>query len=218
NKFIDTALIDADIILLMTEVGKPFAQEDILDKINRAGIPVLVIINKIDLSDQEKVVAEMAIWDKRLLSSEAIPISALNKFNIEKVFDRILFYLPESPPYFSKDEFTDKSMRFFVSEIIREKILTNFKKEIPYSAEVAVEEYKEEPRITRITANIFVARESQKAIILGHLGKAIKKVGTQARIDIEEFTGKKVFLELTVKVKKDWRDSETQLKRFGYEH
>ena len=217
NKFIDTALIDADIILLMTEVGKPFAQEDILDKINKAGIPVLVIINKIDLSDQESVVKEMENWGKRLLNSESIPISALNKFNIEKVFDRILFHLPESPPYFSKDEFTDKSMRFFVSEIIREKILTNFKKEIPYSAEVAVEEYKEEPRITRISANIFVARESQKAIILGHQGKAIKKVGTQARIDIEEFTGKKVFLELTVKVNKDWRDNENQLKRFGYD-
>jgi GTP-binding protein Era len=218
NSYIDTALIDADIILLMTEAGKPFAQEDILDKINKTNIPVLVLINKIDLSDQERVVEEMKRWEERLLSAESIPISALNKFNIEKVFDRILHHLPERPPYFSKDEFTDKSMRFFVSEIIREKILMNFKKEIPYSAEVVVNEYKEDDRLIRITSDIIVARESQKAIILGHQGKAIKKVGTQARIDIEEFTGKKVFLELTVKVNKDWRDNENQLKRFGYDH
>ncbi len=218
NKYIETALEDADIILLMTEVGKPFAQENVLEKISKTRVPVLVLINKIDLAGQEKVVAEMKIWEERLPEAETIPVSALNRFNIEKVFDRILGLLPESPPYFSKDEFTDRSMRFFVSEIIREKILLNYKKEIPYSVEVAVDEYKEEPEIIRITANIYVARESQKAIILGHLGKAIKKVGTQARIDIEDFVGKKVFLELTVKVNKDWRDNDNLLKRFGYDH
>ncbi|MCF6169552.1 MAG: GTPase Era [Bacteroidales bacterium] len=218
NKYIETALDDADIILLVTEAGKPFGQESVLDKISRAKIPVLLVINKIDLSDQEKVVEEMEAWKEKLPSAEAIPVSALNSFNIPKVFDLILRHLPESPPYFSKDEFTDRSMRFFVSEIIREKILTNYKKEVPYSVEVVVEEYKEEAKITRITANIFVARETQKAIILGHQGKAIKKTGTQARLDIEDFIGKKVFLELTVKVNKDWRDNENLLKRFGYDH
>lgn len=218
NKYIETALLDADIMLLMTEPGINFNESDVLEKIKKASIPVLVLINKIDLSDQEKIFKEIEEWSKVLPQADVIPISALEKFNISKVFDRIIEELPESPPYFPKDELSDRSVRFFVSEIIREKILMNFKKEIPYSVEVAVESYKEEEYLIRIAANIFVARESQKAIILGHQGKAIKKVGTQARIDIEEFVGKKVFLETTVKVNKDWRENETALKRFGYDH
>lgn len=216
NSYIETALVDADIILLVIEAGQTFEQQDVIDKISRSDTPVIVVLNKIDLSDQDKVVEQIEHWKSSLTKAEVIPVSALMKFNVESVFDRILHHLPESPAYFSKDEFTDRSMRFFVSEIIREKILINYKKEIPYSVEVAVEEYKEDDRLLRISANIYTSRETQKAIILGHLGKSIKRVGTQARIDIEEFVGKKVYLELTVKVTKDWRNSENSLKRFGY--
>jgi len=216
NSYIETALVDADIILLVIEAGQTFEQQDVIAKISRSDIPVIVVLNKIDLSDQDKVVEQIEHWKSSLAKAEVIPVSALMKFNVESVFDRILHHLPESPAYFSKDEFTDRSMRFFVSEIIREKILINYKKEIPYSVEVAVEEYKEDHRLIRISANIYTSRETQKAIILGHLGNSIKRVGTQARLDIEEFTGKKVFLELTVKTTKDWRNSENILKRFGY--
>ncbi len=173
-------------------------------------------MNKIDLSNQDTVVEQIEHWKTSITNAEVIPVSALEKFNVESVFERILHHLPESPAYFSKDEFTDRSMRFFISEIIREKILLNYKKEIPYSVEVAVEEYKDEERIVRISANIYTSRETQKAIILGHQGKSIKKVGTQARLDMEEFIGKKVFLELTVKTTKDWRNNEKLLERFGY--
>jgi len=217
NRYIDSALLDADIVLLMSETGQEFEEQDIIDKLEKSSISIFVLINKIDLSNQQTVIEEIEKWEKRLPEAEIIPISALNNFNIEKVFNLIISKLPENPPYFPKDELTDRSVRFFVSEIIREKILLNFEKEIPYSVEVAVESYKEEPKIDRITATLFVNRESQKAIILGHEGKAIKKVGTQARKDIEEFIDKKVFLELTVKVNKDWRDSENILKRFGYD-
>ena len=216
NSYIETALIDADIILLVIEAGQTFEQQDVIARIAKSNIPVIVVLNKIDLSDQDAVVEQLEHWKSSLAKAEVIPVSALEKFNIESVFDRILHHLPESPAYFSKDEFTDRSMRFFVSEIIREKILMNYKKEIPYSVEVAVEEYKEDDRLARISANIYTSRETQKAIILGHMGKSIKKVGTQARLDIEEFIGKKVYLELTVKVTKDWRNSDNSLKRFGY--
>lgn len=216
NSYIETALVDADIILLVIEAGQTFEQQDVIDKISRSDIPVIVVLNKIDLSDQDKIVEQIEHWKTSIANAEVIPVSALEKFNVESVFDRILHHLPESPAYFSKDEFTDRSMRFFVSEIIREKILINYKKEIPYSVEVSVEEFKEDDRLLRISANIYTSRETQKAIILGHQGKSIKRVGTQARIDIEEFVGKKVYLELTVKVTKDWRNSENSLKRFGY--
>jgi len=216
NSYIETALIDADIILLVIEAGQTFEQQDVIARIAKSNIPVIVVLNKIDLSDQDAVVEQLEHWKSSLTKAEVIPVSALEKFNVESVFDRILHHLPESPAYFSKDEFTDRSMRFFVSEIIREKILMNYKKEIPYSVEVAVEEYKEDDRLARISANIYTSRETQKAIILGHMGKSIKKVGTQARLDIEEFIGKKVYLELTVKVTKDWRNSDNSLKRFGY--
>ena len=218
NQYIESALVDADVILLMHETGQLFEENEVLERIIKANIPVMVIINKIDLSDQESVVKEMAYWSTRLPGAEVIPISAIKNFNVSKVFDEILTVLPESPPFFPKDELSDRSVRFFVSEIIREKVFTNYKKEIPYAVEVAVDEYKEEPKLVRISATIFVDRESQKAIILGHQGKSIKKVGTEARKDIEEFIQNKVFLQITVKVNKDWREKENMLKRFGYDH
>ncbi|MCB2209021.1 MAG: GTPase Era [Bacteroidetes bacterium] len=218
NQYIESALIDADVILLMHETGQLFGEDDILERISKANIPVMVIINKIDLSDQESVVKEMEHWASKLPDAQIIPISAIKNFNIAKVFDEILTLIPESPPFFPKDELSDRSVRFFVSEIIREKVFTNYKKEVPYAVEVAVDEYKEEPKLVRISATIFVDRESQKAIILGHQGKSIKKVGTEARKDIEEFIQNKVFLEITVKVNKDWREKENMLKRFGYDH
>jgi len=217
NKFVETAITDADIILLMTEVGLKFEENDIINKIIHSQTPVILIINKVDLSDQETVNAEIDYWKEKIPAAEIIPVSALLNYNVEKVFDKILELLPENPPYFPKDELTDKSMRFFVSEIIREKIFLNYKKEIPYSVEVAVDSYKEEENIVRIFAYIFVMRESQKAIILGHKGERIKKTGTMAREDIEKFIGKKVYLELRVKVNKDWRDNEKMLSRFGYD-
>ena len=218
NQYIESALVDADVLLLMHETGQFFEDNDVLERIVKADIPVIVIINKIDLSDQESVVKEIAYWSSRLPGAEVIPISAIKNFNIAKVFDEILTLIPESPPFFPKDELSDRSVRFFVSEIIREKVFTNYKKEVPYAVEVAVDEYKEEPKLVRISATIFVDRESQKAIILGHQGKSIKKVGTEARKDIEEFIQNKVFLEITVKVNKDWREKENMLKRFGYDH
>jgi len=217
NSFIDTALVDADIMLLMVEPGQRFEEKEIIEKFNFSGIPVLILINKIDLSDQEKVVAEIEYWQQFMPKAEVIPISALNKFNVEKVFDLIMHYLPENEAYFDKEELTDRSERFFVSEIIREKILLNYQKEIPYSVEITVESFKETERLIKISANIIVDRETQKAIILGHQGRSIKKTGTQARLDIEEFLGKKVYIELTVKVDKEWRNSDKSLKRFGYD-
>jgi GTP-binding protein Era len=188
-----------------------------IQKIQQTNAPIIILINKIDLSDQQGVKEEILFWENRLPGSDVIPISALESFNIDKVFDLLLEKLPESPPYYDKSEFTTRSMRFFVSEIIRGKILLNYRKEIPYSVEVAVDSYKEETQLIRISATIFVDRESQKAIILGHQGKSIKKTATEARKDIEEFVESKVFLEITVKVKKDWRNNEDMLKRFGYD-
>jgi len=216
-KFIENALNDADIFLYMVEAGETKFNEGIVNQIKESGVPVIVLINKIDLSNQEKVVQNIAFWSEVFNTDRVIPLSALKNFNIEKILNLIIELLPESAAYFPKDELTDKTMRFFVSEIIREKILLNYKQEIPYSVEVVVESYKEEENIIRIEATLFVTRESQKMIILGEKGASIKKMGTQARKDIEEFVGKKVYLDLTVKVNKDWRDSELQLKRFGYE-
>ena len=216
NQYINTALKDADILILMTEPDYQFADQEIIDKFNASQTQVLIVINKIDLSDQETIVKQMESWKVKMPKAEVIPVSALNNFNIEKVFDRIVHYLPEHEPYYPKDELTDKSTRFFISEILREKILLNYKKEVPYSAEVAVDQYKEEGNLVRISTIIYVSRESQKAIILGHQGQAIKRIATAARLDIEEFIGSKVFLEITVKVSKDWRDDENTLKHFGY--
>lgn len=217
NLYINSALKDADILLLMTEPEYEFAEQDIIDKFNKSSIPVIVVINKIDLSNQKAIMDDIEAWNTKMPKAEVIPVSAVNNFNIEKLFDSIIHYLPEHEAFYPKDELTDKSVRFFISEIIREKILLNYKKEIPYAAEVAIDQYKEEDRLVRISAIIYVTRETQKAIILGHQGNAIKKTATAARLDIEDFIGKKVFLEITVKVSKDWRDNENTLKRFGYD-
>ena len=215
--FVHTALTDADLILFVTDIYEDIKlEENILNKIKQAQVPVLLLINKIDLADQEKLEAKVAYWKTEVPTAEVIPVSALEKFNINYIFDRILALLPEGPGFYGKEELTDKPEKFFVSEIIREKILTNYKKEIPYSVEVVVESFKEEEKIVKIRAEIMVVRESQKGIIIGHGGKALKKVGTEARKDIETFLQKQVFLELFVKVNKDWRDSSNQLKRFGY--
>lgn len=216
--FVESALIDADIFLYLVEVKQRIKNDTIIRKINESGITTLVLINKIDLSNQEAVEEAMEFWKEKMPMAEIIPMSALNNFNIEKVLDIILEKLPESPAYFSKDELTDKTERFFAQEIIREKILLNYQKEVPYSAEVEVESFIEEEKIIKMRANIYVARNTQKGIIIGHKGSMLKKVGTSARIDMEAFFGKKVFLELYVRVQKDWRNNVRDLKRFGYLH
>jgi GTP-binding protein Era len=216
-KYVESAFQDADLLLYVHEANDPELPSDVINNMKQSGIPVLVVLNKIDLSSQETVKSRTNSWKKALPEAEVIPVSALLHANIPTVLENILAKLPENPPFYEKDALTDKNMRFFVSEIIREKILLNYKKEVPYSVEVAVDQYKEEDSIIRISAFIFVSRESQKAILLGHQGKAIKKVGVRARQDLEEWLDKKVYLELTVKVKKDWRNSEQQLRQFGYE-
>jgi GTP-binding protein Era len=216
-EFVHTALTDADIILFVTDIFEDIKiEEKILNKIKNAGAKVLLLINKIDLATQEKLEEKVSYWKNEVPNSEVIPVSALEKFNVNYIFDRIIALLPEGPPYYEKDQLTDKPEKFFVSEIIREKILKNYKKEIPYSVEVVIESFKDEPTIIKIRAEIIVVRDSQKGIIIGHQGSALKKVGTEARKDLEEFFQKKIFLELFVKVNKDWRDNDNQLKRFGY--
>ena len=215
--FVNSALEDADLFLLVTEIGKTFKNQDVLAKIIRSNTPVILVINKIDLSDQQTIRDKIAYWQNQIPRAIIVPASATERFNIDTIFDHIIEQLPENPPYFPKDELTDRSMRFFVSEIIREKLLLYYQKEIPYSCEVAVESYQEKEGIDNISAIIFVERESQRAILIGHKGMSIKKVGVEARKDIEEFTGKKCFLNLYVKVMKDWRNSDRALRQFGYE-
>ncbi len=214
--FVETALEDADIFILLTEIHERFDHEKILNKLKKSNVPVIVLINKIDLATQDEVVEKCEEWKKSYPNWKVLPVSALKGFNIITVFNKILELLPESPPYFPKDQFSDKPIRFFVSETIREKILLNYKKEIPYSVEVTVESYKDEGKIVKIRSIIFVSRDSQKAILIGHKGNALKKVGTQAREEIEQFIGKQVFLELHVKVNKNWRENENKLRNFGY--
>ena len=218
-KFVRGAVSDADVILYVTDtVEQPSDRNsDILEKIALSGIPVLLIINKIDLTTQEKLEELVAFWQERLPMATIIPASAKESFNIGAIFDRILSLLPEGEPFYPKDTLTDKTLRFFASEIIREKILTNYDKEIPYCCEIEIDSYKEEPTIDRISATIYVARDSQKGIIIGHKGEKLKKVGQQARQDLEHFLDKKVFLQLFVKVNDNWRNSDRQLRRFGYE-
>ncbi len=213
---ISASIADADIILLVTEPGQKFTHEDILRKITAAKIPVIVLVNKIDTIDQVKLEREVEQWAKLLPEAEILPVSALHKFNLELLLNRLIKLLPEHPAFYEKDELTDRNERFFVSEMIREKILINYSQEVPYSVEVAIDSFKVEDSLLRIRAVIYVSRESQKGIILGHQGKAIKKLGTEARKAIEEFLGRHIFLELHVKVSKDWREDELQLKRFGY--
>jgi GTP-binding protein Era len=216
-KFVESALLDADVFLFITAADEQDEEDDVVERLKKTEVPVIVVINKIDLSDQKKIENLYDIWQKKIPNATVLPLSALHKFNVDTLFKLILELLPESPPYYPKDELTDKTMRFFVSEIIREKIFLNYHEEVPYSTEVIVDSYKEDDRIIHIMAYIFVIRESQKAIILGHKGNAIKKAATAARLDIEEFVDKKVFLEIRVKVSKDWRDDPMKLKRFGYE-
>jgi len=216
-RFISKALKDADVFLVMVELGQKTLDNEVISFIKESGVPVLLLINKIDLKDQATTVKAMEYWEKQFPGAEVIPVSALHKFNLQSVIDRLLDLLPENPPYYPKDTLTDKSMRFFISEIIREKILLNFKKEVPYSTEVVVEEYKEEEKIINIKATIFVARESQRKIMIGHNGAAIKRLGTDARKDIEDFVDKHIFLDLSIKVDKDWRNDDKALKKYGYE-
>ena len=216
-KFVSEALKDADIILMVSDIYEdPDKMEERFIQINQINVPILLLINKIDQSDQNKLEKLVNQWKIKLPKAEILPISALHNMSLEFIFPKILEWLPENPPYFDKGQLTNKSMRFFVSEIIREKILKIYQKEVPYSCEVTVEEYKEEEKIIRIRANIMVSRTSQKSIVIGHQGKKIKKLGIESRIDIESFISKKVHLELFVKVDKDWRDKEGKLKKYGY--
>ena len=215
-KFVTDSLQDADIILYLIECGETRYNEQLVEKINKMGIPVVFIINKIDKYTEEQVEESKCHWQTIFPAADVFAISALKVVNIDAVRDRIIALLPECPPYFPKDALTDRPMRFFVSELIREQILLQYKKEIPYSVEVVVESYKEEPEIVRISATLYVERSTQKAIIIGSKGSAIKKLGTDARLSIEDFLQKHVFLDLSVKVLKDWRNNELQMKRFGY--
>lgn len=215
--FVQAAFQDADVLLYMVETGeKRLKDEKLFERLANTDIPLLLLLNKIDVADQDFVREQIAYWKDQLPNAEIIPLSALNKFNIDVVLSRIKELMPECPPYFDKEALTDKSERFFVCETIREKILKYYKKEIPYSVEVEVEEFKEEEEIIRIRSIINVIRDSQKGIIIGHKGKSLKKIGTLARRDLEQFFQKKIFLELYVKVNKDWRNDDKQLKRFGY--
>lgn len=215
--FVKSAFEDADILIYMVEIGeKELKEEAFFNKIIHSKIPVLLLINKIDKSNQEHLEQQVLFWKEKVPNAEIFPISALENFNVKEVFDRIIELLPESPPYYSKDALTDKPERFFVNEIIREKILLNYDKEIPYAVEIETEEFIEDEDIIRIRAVIMVERETQKGIIIGHKGSALKKVGVQAREDLEKFFGKQIYLKTYVKVNKDWRTNIKQLKRFGY--
>ena len=215
--FSRSAIIDADIILYVTDVVEQFEKNaDFLEKVKNSQVPILLVINKIDLTTPEKLDDLFDKWKALLPQAEVFPISATENFNVDNLYRRILALLPVGEPYFSKEDLTDMPARFFVTEIIREKILLHYEKEIPYSVEVEVEEFKEDTKRINIMAVIHVERDSQKGIIIGHQGSSLKKVGTEARLDIETFFGKKVFLNLYVKVLKDWRNRESDLKKFGY--
>ena len=217
NQYIKVAFIDADLILYVVDITDKKMDEETTERIKAMDVPVFVLLNKIDLSNQEEVEKAVAYWSEAIPQATVFPISAKHEANIQYVLENIIQKLPECPPYFPKDELTDRSMRFFITEIIREKILLNYQQEIPYSVEVVVDAYEESQNLINIKATIFASRESQKAILIGKGGSAIKKTGIMARADIEEFTGKKIFLDLRVKVDKDWRDNEEELRHFGYE-
>ena len=216
-RFSRSALRDADVLLYVTDmVETPEKNMEFIEEVNKMDVPVLVLINKIDLSNQTELTKRVEQLHELLPKAEILPISALAKFNVDVVLKRIMQLLPDSPPYFDKDQLTDKPARFFVTEIIREKILLYYDKEIPYVVESAVELFKETDTSIYISANIYVERESQKGIIIGHEGSALKKVATEARKELEKFFGKKIFIELLVKVNKDWRNSDRKLRMFGY--
>lgn len=216
--FVHGAVEDADVILYVTDtVEQSDRSEKIIERINYSAIPTIVVINKIDLTTPEKLEALVEEWQQKMPQALIIPVSAREKFNMKGVLDAILERLPEGEPFYPKDTLTDKTLRFFASEIIREKILLSYEKEIPYCCEIEIDTYKEESTIDRISATIYVARNSQKGIIIGHKGERLKRVGQKAREDMEQFLGKKVFLQLFVKVQEDWRNNERQLRRFGYD-
>ncbi|MFC0877908.1 GTPase Era [Saccharicrinis sp. FJH2] len=217
-KFSNSALEDADVLLYVTDVVETKEKNiEFIEKVNKTDAHQIVVINKIDLTDQKKLEELVDYWKQQLPKAEIYPISALHKFNADLLFKRIVSLLPDSPPYFEKDALTDRPERFFISEIIREKIFERYKEEVPYSTEVNIEQFKEDKKIIHINAVILVERDSQKGIIIGNQGKALKGVGTEARKDIEKFLGKQVFLQIFVKVQKDWRNNDNQLKQFGYE-
>ncbi|MBP5590071.1 MAG: GTPase Era [Bacteroidales bacterium] len=216
--FVDSALTDADLILYVTEVGEEKLPDNkYIEKIKATNIPLVIVVNKIDLSKQDQLDKIVEMWYSAFPDSPIIPVSAINKFNIEPLLSTILDLLPEGPEYFPKDQLSDKYERFFASDILREKILLNYKKEVPYSVEVEIETFKESDDLISIRAVIHVARDSQKGIIIGKNGSMLKKVGSEARVDMEAFFGKKIFLELYVKVSKEWRDKPQMLKKFGYQ-
>ena len=216
--FVDTAIGDSDIILYVTDtVEKADKNDEYIAKLQKVDCPVVLVINKIDISDQPKVMELMAWWKEQLPKAEIIPASAQERFNLESIMDAVVSRLPVAPPWFDKDAFTDRNLRFFASEIIREKILLNYSQEIPYSCEVVVEAFKEGAERYEISAVIYVMRDSQKGILIGKGGSALKKTGTEARLEMEDFFQKKVFLNLFVKVDPDWRESKRELRKFGYE-
>ncbi|RIA08906.1 GTP-binding protein Era [Flavobacteriaceae bacterium MAR_2010_72] len=215
--FVKSAFDDADVLLYMVEIGEQeLKDESFFNKITNSKIPVLLLLNKIDKSNQEQLEEQVQLWSKKVPNAQVIPISALEGFQVKEVFDRIIELLPESPPFYPKDQLTDKPERFFVNETIREKILMHYKKEIPYAVEIDTEEFFEEEDIIRMRSVIMVERETQKGIIIGHKGAALKRVGVESRKDLEKFFGKQIHLELYVKVNKNWRSNPNQLKRFGY--
>ncbi|TVP47231.1 MAG: GTPase Era [Mongoliibacter sp.] len=216
--FVHMSLEDADLILFVTDLFETDEEiEDVIEKINQSGVPVLLVINKIDLSKENQLEEVTAYWTQRIKAETVIPISATESFNTESILVEILDRLPEHPPFYDKGELTDKPERFFASEIVREKIFLNYKKEIPYSTEVAIEDFYEDNKIIRIRAIIYVERKSQKGIIIGEGGKALKRIGIQAREEMEKFFGKKIFLETFVKVEDDWRKNKNKLRKFGYD-
>ncbi|AJR02349.1 GTPase Era [Siansivirga zeaxanthinifaciens] len=215
--FVKSAFEDADVLIYMVEIGEQELKDaDFFNKITNSTIPVLLLLNKIDKSNQEQLESQVQLWAKKVPNAEIFPISALEGFNVKEVFNRIIELLPESPAFYPKDQLTDKPERFFINETIREKILLHYKKEIPYAVEVDTEEFFEEEHIIRVRAVIMVERETQKGIIIGHKGTALKRVGVEARKDLETFFGKQIHLETYVKVNKNWRSNQNQLKRFGY--
>ncbi len=215
--FVKSAFEDADILIYMVEIGEQALKDDeFFNKIIHAKIPVLLLLNKIDTSNQEQLEEQVSFWTEKVPNAEIFPISALQNFNVKEVFNRILALLPECPPYYPKDTLTDKPERFFVNEIIREKILLNYNKEIPYAVEIVTEEFFEDETIIRMRSVIMVERDTQKGIVIGHKGAALKKVGIEARAEMEKFFGKQVHIELYVKVNKNWRSNANMLKRFGY--
>ena len=216
-EYVNASLKDADVLLFITDTKEnEMNHQETLEKIQKMKVPVLCLVNKIDLSNQEQVEERIKYWQERLPNAQVYPISALHDFNVQAVWERILDLVPESPAYYDKEELSDRPMRFFVSEIIREKIFLHCEKEVPYSCQVEIEEYIEEPELTRIRALIIVERDSQRGILIGKGGEMIKRIGKEARLEIQKFIDQKVFLETFVKVDKDWRSTELKLKKYGY--